>query len=760
MTVYNHVFRVDNVSREETVHQRCLLIKGSCIQVVESGFITALNHDAVGNQNFPPQSHPVVEGRFTFLAMLSPGPNRLTVRNGETGFSELTIPITYTPLLQYPPLHLAILIAKDSPLLIDCPPAKHGGISTAHSSLDAAIAKFRMTAYMWQALTAEDMYDKGLGRRSFRFEEEWTADTTSQEFLAAQSENALSASGVMRSTAKIHLIKSDKTVAELRDPNLAQQNPTAHSKDRLFDHFLAALKQHGAPFSPSSHPIVAGLILDAHYSVYQDLILAHAALGCHNPAGISLGIFGSHLTYSWPRFLEEVNGCLTDTRAPGATVGNDNGECASMWEACSIGQGAFLHEVGHAFSAPHTTGIMARGYAQHWPRNFLARTAYCRQRSEEGFVVVDGQTENNARWDLSDVLRFKHFPHFRLPTDEPLTVEVLKEPPHVFVIADEVDLRGSASSNLRLCSRAGIARVTFNGTAEAEITPTTTPTELTYTKAQLESRFPVGPLALTILSMNGKETSIRDVYRLFSSQTTLLPVPDSDLTLHKQSVLATDMETGTSPLPPPEDSWTWAALFTKPSTSTSTNDTTITNLTSIDVRTGGYLDGLYLKYDDDEVINGGPRVNRYGLGEHMFGGHAAEEVEIPAGEEIARIAVARSGHVIRGMRIYLSGGGAGGELDGSSGGGEGREVLMLEPPPSHTIIGLFGTSWWGQHFDALYEVGIISAPRTAVSDGGRLPEAVYAMEELRNGDGGHDVSVEIEKGGVEDEDEDGDGDMQ
>ena len=41
-------------------------------------------------------------------------------------------------------------------------------------------------------------------------------------------------------------------------------------------------------------------------------------------------MFGSHLTYSWPRFLEEVPACLTDTRPPGDKVGNDNGECGTM----------------------------------------------------------------------------------------------------------------------------------------------------------------------------------------------------------------------------------------------------------------------------------------------------------------------------------------------------------------------------------------------------------------------------------------------
>lgn len=51
----------------------------------------------------------------------------------------------------------------------DCPPSKRGGFYSAHADLDGAIAKLRMTAYMWQALTAEDMRSKDLGRRSFRF---------------------------------------------------------------------------------------------------------------------------------------------------------------------------------------------------------------------------------------------------------------------------------------------------------------------------------------------------------------------------------------------------------------------------------------------------------------------------------------------------------------------------------------------------------------------------------------------------------------
>lgn len=145
---------------------------------------------------------------------LSPGTNTITLKLNDQAGAITSLTLTYIPLLQTPPLHLAIMIAKDSPLLIDCPPFKRGAISSAHSDLDAAINKFRMNAYMWQALTAEDMRTKGRGRRSFRLEEEWTTETLSRDFLQASLESSTSH---MRSTAKIHLVRSEKTVAELCD---------------------------------------------------------------------------------------------------------------------------------------------------------------------------------------------------------------------------------------------------------------------------------------------------------------------------------------------------------------------------------------------------------------------------------------------------------------------------------------------------------------------------------------------------------------
>jgi hypothetical protein len=487
------------------------------------------------------------DGHFKALVILSPGENFLTFEYKQNDIeSRLHIEVTYIPQLQTPPLHLAIMIAKDSPLIIDCPPAKLGAISSAHSDLDAAVNKFRMTAYMWQALTAEDMRAKGLGRRSFRLEEEWTTETLTREFLQRPGTH-------MRSTAKIHLIRSEKTTAELRDPNVAQQNESGRRRDDLHSFFEAALKKHGGPFASSAHPIVAGLILDSTFDPESNLILGHAALGCSKPQGLSLGVFGSHLTYSWPRFLEEVSSCLLDIKEPGDNVGNDNNECGTMWEACSIGQGAFLHEVGHAFGAPHSSGIMQRGYAQDWPKCFLSKTAHCTAKDTQG-ITVTSTTENNSTWDLSDALSFKMLPHFRLPEDEIFPLETRSAEPSITVIYEE-DVE---YLRLLISSPTQIIRIQFDGIAEEEPSLAATGSKQ-YTIDELEARFDRSkPLALDVLGMNGKSRKIGNVWRLFAD-VSFVRLPGCNFVLQKRSVKSDRLEGMKNDNR--KNNWDWAVLL-------------------------------------------------------------------------------------------------------------------------------------------------------------------------------------------------------
>ena len=578
MTYSTELFTIDNVSSGETVHQRCVLLKGHINHTLHgpslNDHVTITTTSPHGLPLFPSQTWPVAaSGHFKVLLMLTPGSNMITLKlpsevvaSAADAVSELppsssSLIVTYVPLLQVPPLRLAVLVAKDSPLLIDCPLHKGAGITSAHSDLSAVVAKLRMTAYMWQALTAEDMRAKGLGRRSFRLEEEWALDTVSKSFAQVALESASGgdiSTMHMQTTAKVHVVRSDRTVAELRDPGIAQQNAAAREKekDKLYEHFHAALRDYGGEaFAPAAHATVAGLILDSHYSVQQGLILAHAALGGGPGTGgsnktIALGMFGSHTTWAWPRFIEEVPSCLLDTHPSGHLVGNDNGECGTGWQACAVGQGAFLHEVGHAFGRPHTTGIMARGYAHDWPKNFLPFTAPGVLSS--GMLaavdpVIEGKTRNEAVWDLTDALHFTFLPHFRLPDDPPRTPAALRESPAVEV-RHNFDEAKAGLDNLRLAisSVAGIARISFNGVDEPEpsiAAPATRAIEYTY--EDLARRFRtdegVAALELRVLGMNGKEKIVSDVWAMFT-RLSFVRIPGSQIVLRKRSIKSKSLE--------------------------------------------------------------------------------------------------------------------------------------------------------------------------------------------------------------------------
>ena len=669
------------------------------------------------------------------MVMLSPGLNILEFAYVCNDCIEHTIEINvnHWPLLQYPPLHLAIMVASDSPCLVDCPPGKAAGVSSAHSDLDAAIAKLRMTAYMWQAMTAEDLRSKGLGRRSFRLDEEWAADTVSRTFTNAQIDETLAQDGAMRSTAKIHLVRSSKTVKEIREESIAQQNPRGHNQNALFDYFKEALKMAGGPFSSDAQPVVAGLILDSHYSISKGLILGHAALGSHDPNGISLGIFGSHLTYSWPRFLEEVTGCLTDTRKPGNTVGNDNGQCNTMWEACAVGQGAHLHEVGHAFGSPHRRGIMERGYAPDWTKNFLSKTAYSGYRKEEGACVDPEKTPNEARWNLADALSFRMHPHFRLPSDTVLTKAERKARPDIEVLREEEE----GPATFRISSPAGISRITFNEKDDDEYEQSEEwiqdpPKTKEYSEVDLEKRFDrTKPLYLRILSHNGQETALKDLWKLGAFQS-FIRIPGSDIRLRKHLAYShVDRNHYRN-----ETHCEWAQLLREKG-----KDGKLHRAVSIDLRVGCLWDGGVVKYSDGHVSHWGP-MRRNGT-KHRFGGHASEEIRLPKGVEITSVQV----NPDDGVRVHLSNGESAGELNLYEGEGDESRLVEVKPAPDEVVVGFFGKSRRDMGFCGVSEFGLICVKRDVGVKG--LPDAVWDLSEVKNTAG-------MEDDCREDEDSEGD----
>ncbi len=389
-------------------------------------------------------------------------------------------------------------------------------------------------------------------------------------------------------------------------------------------------------------------ILDSHYDASKNLILAHAALGAHNPKGLSLGIFGSHLTYAWPRFMEEIASCLTDVTPPGDRVGNDNGECVSLWEACAVGQGAFLHEVGHAFSAPHTTGIMSRGYSPDWPKSFLSRTARCVARQTDGVAPVIGDTQHDCHWDARDILRFYNLAHFRHPKDALLASES-----PTFSLEDDEDF-----PRLTIACPSGIARVYLNGIPEEVASVRKPAPSVQYTLAELEARFDSKkPLVLEAMGLNGREHSA-DVWRLFSSKS-WIRVPGTGIRLEKQSV-GDDGDAN--------DTWHWAVMLKKRG-----QDGSLVPASKIDLRVGCGLDGAVVYYKDGTKVPCGPR-GKHGQDPHM-GGHQAKKIAIRKGIDVVKVAVTCGSYHndLCGLRMWLSDGRAMGALNKR----DGYEVKVL-----------------------------------------------------------------------------------
>ena len=110
-----------------------------------------------------------------------------------------------------PPLDLVILMGRDSEGTFDAVPERK---QREGNGLETAVRKFKMAAYLWQAFTGEQMNRNNFGRRCFRLEEEWQPGSLSQRDAETPS---------MRNEAKIHIVRTDKTVAELRDLDRAQQ---------------------------------------------------------------------------------------------------------------------------------------------------------------------------------------------------------------------------------------------------------------------------------------------------------------------------------------------------------------------------------------------------------------------------------------------------------------------------------------------------------------------------------------------------------
>ncbi|KAJ1726154.1 hypothetical protein LPJ61_005381, partial [Coemansia biformis] len=392
---------------------------------------------------FPPLTFPAVDGFFKVLAELENGINELRFDylqgGGCIGRGALTIRMT--PYLDKPPLLLSIVVGCDSQGVFDAPPNARG---PGLNDLSAAVSKMRCSAYLWQAFVAEQMHRNGFGRRTFNLEEYYEPDTMARD-------------NIRRMTARVHVIRSKRTVAEIQDKERAQQwRPPAgykrHTEESQFTLANEAVDGYGM-FKDRYY--IACLTLDSHWDPESGVILGHAALG-GSAGNRRIGVFGSHTTHAWPANAEEIAVKFLDTtKTDTRHLANDCNDCGEYWQAANIGMGSFLHECGHLLTLAHTpSGLMMRG-SRDYNRAFMARAPNWKG-------PVKQADEGGAHWHRTDVIRLRHHPCLRLPSDPPLG-EHEKEERSFEVLAVE--------DGVVICNNSGITmiEVWVNGTYRSHI---------------------------------------------------------------------------------------------------------------------------------------------------------------------------------------------------------------------------------------------------------------------------------------------------
>ncbi|KAK4676506.1 hypothetical protein QC764_401160 [Podospora pseudoanserina] len=691
-------FKTDTI---ENVFQRCILITGTTAAAIDHILLKAESRR--GRPDQPAQPWPVSNGHFKALALLTPGLNTISVISGNDGDDKIELRIRYLPLTKTPPLHLAILIAKDSPLSIDCPPVKFGALSSTHSSLDAAIAKFRVTALMWQALVPEEMQKADPGRRSFCLEEERGVDTLTRDQVQNSFTSPKEAMGLV---PRVHLVRASRTVAEIR----AMDGP------QLEDAFVEALKICGGPFVARNKPVVAGLILDSHFDTKRKRVLGHAARGRYDPDGLSLAMFGSHLTYAWPRFMDEIPDCLLDTKPSGDSV--DGRSCSPLWQTCAVGQRDFFYQALSAFGAKTEHSRRVDDIAE-WPMAFLGS---CHGQKHAGC-----QRLSDRAWDVSvyghlrDLLFLRASrPHFRVPGDKG-TLFCLDPP--------VIEISGTfEKAVVTISSTTGIKHFsTEQGPWPSASFVKCSPG---LWKAVLDKEFIARSVHKTwgikVLAGNGLETEVQNIWAYLHPVTFFTLPGRRGITIEKKSV-------GPRGGAPVSGSTGWTAMLKKKD-----SDGKVVRATKLALHVGDALDGAMLYYSDGTFVTCGQPGK-------IPGGHQRRCIGLRKGVEIKCVAVTRMETTrwpLIGLRVWMGDGRGMGALNARLHGGKNTEFLV--PGKGRRIVGFFGRH--GGVGGLCSEFGIITAP-----EGVRLPEEVYDETKWEVVDGeeqmGDDRKREAEKEG-------------
>ncbi|KAM9886863.1 hypothetical protein OXX69_013564, partial [Metschnikowia pulcherrima] len=163
---------------DEIVSSPAVIVSGRT-SAYDRGFVNFVNNNS---EAIPPQAFEVNNSQFKALLHVSPGENIFQVYHVNAGISgipgqngssnsgsntidEGRLTLHYQPLPANKPIHLCVILGKDSMGAYDMPSYKSR--RGEPSNLDAAVQKLKVAGRMMQAFTQDEFHRLGLSNRCF-----------------------------------------------------------------------------------------------------------------------------------------------------------------------------------------------------------------------------------------------------------------------------------------------------------------------------------------------------------------------------------------------------------------------------------------------------------------------------------------------------------------------------------------------------------------------------------------------------------------